>query len=202
MAFNTVRNMFAGLWVVILYLTVSGMVDLLIAHDFWKHEGLNLNQIVKWAPIVTVMMIVIFAIWQFRVRRKARLGLEQNKVGDTETARATVARMSELMKVSNLQRDPDLSVTKIAKALGISPREVSQSVNLETGQNVSAYINNYRIKDVCKLLTETDSTITEVLYQAGFNTKSNFNREFKRVMGTNPSVWRKTNRNPTRVEGT
>lgn len=34
-------------------------------------------------------------------------------------------------------------------------------------------------------------TITEAMNEAGFSTKSNFNREFKRVTGLSPSEWRK-----------
>jgi len=31
--------------------------------------------------------------------------------------------------------------------------------------------------------------ISEVIYDSGFNTKSSFNREFRRVTGTTPSAW-------------
>ena len=46
------------------------------------------------------------------------------------------------------------------------------------------------IAEACRLLAETEEPITTVMFKAGFQTKSNFNREFRRVAGTSPSEWR------------
>jgi len=37
-------------------------------------------------------------------------------------------------------------------------------------------------------------TIQEIMYQSGFNSKSSFNKEFKKLNGTTPSEYRKLNR--------
>ncbi|WP_365734666.1 helix-turn-helix domain-containing protein [Planktotalea sp.] len=42
-----------------------------------------------------------------------------------------------------------------------------------------------RIKAACAALEQGDS-VTEVMLSAGFNTKSNFNREFLRITGKIP----------------
>ena len=34
-------------------------------------------------------------------------------------------------------------------------------------------------------------SVTEAMFASGFNTKSNFNREFLGVVGTSPSAWAK-----------
>lgn len=56
--------------------------------------------------------------------------------------------------------------------------------------NVPKYVNTFRIRDACRILEETDMPVTEVIFAVGFTTKSNFNREFQRVTGLNPSEWR------------
>jgi AraC-like DNA-binding protein len=41
------------------------------------------------------------------------------------------------------------------------------------------------------MLVETGAPVTRILFDAGFQTKSNFNREFLRITGMSPSAWRK-----------
>ena len=56
--------------------------------------------------------------------------------------------------------------------------------------NVPQYVNTFRIRDACRMLEETDVPITGIVFEVGFTTKSNFNREFQRVTGLSPSAWR------------
>jgi AraC-like DNA-binding protein len=42
------------------------------------------------------------------------------------------------------------------------------------------------------LLAFTDEPVTQVMFEAGFQTKSNFNREFLRVTGMSPSDYRRS----------
>jgi AraC-like DNA-binding protein len=41
------------------------------------------------------------------------------------------------------------------------------------------------------LLAETTTPVTEIMFDVGFQTKSNFNREFRRVTDMSPLEWRK-----------
>lgn len=52
-------------------------------------------------------------------------------------------------------------------------------------------VNDFRIAEAMRLLAETDRPVTTIQFEAGFLTKSNFNREFRRVTGTSPSAYRK-----------
>lgn len=44
-----------------------------------------------------------------------------------------------------------------------------------------------------RLLNETDLSITAAMMESGFQTKSNFNREFLRVAGMTPREYRQEN---------
>jgi AraC-like DNA-binding protein len=57
--------------------------------------------------------------------------------------------------------------------------------------NVSQYVNQRRIQQAAEWLISSDRPVTDIMLQAGFSTKSNFNREFLRVYGISPSEWRK-----------
>ena len=69
-------------------------------------------------------------------------------------------------------------------------RRISTAVNRLHAKNISQYINEFRIAEACRLLTETDEPVTRIMFDAGFQTKSNFNREFRRVTGMSPMAWR------------
>ncbi|WP_084649601.1 helix-turn-helix domain-containing protein [Planktotalea frisia] len=62
-------------------------------------------------------------------------------------------------------------------------------MNRATGENVSRYINARRIVAACRALDQGESVI-EAMLSAGFNTKSNFNREFLRITGKTPREYR------------
>nr|WP_255784992.1 AraC family transcriptional regulator [Membranihabitans maritimus] len=53
------------------------------------------------------------------------------------------------------------------------------------------YVNSIRIGQACVIMSETDRTIAQIAYQCGFNSLANFNRQFKKYKGMNPSTYRK-----------
>lgn len=54
------------------------------------------------------------------------------------------------------------------------------------------YINEFRVMEACELLAKSDKSVTEIMFDVGFQTKSNFNRAFRRVTGMPPIQWRST----------
>jgi AraC-like DNA-binding protein len=111
----------------------------------------------------------------------------------TEQDQETSALLRALMVERQLFKDVDLNLIKLARRLGLPSRTVSQAVNRVHGMSVSQYVNNYRIAEACRLLAETEAPVTGIVFEAGFMTKSNFNREFLRVKGQSPTQWRKEN---------
>lgn len=109
----------------------------------------------------------------------------------TEDHRQIATALEDLMRERRLWADPDLNLARLARRLGLPARAVSESVNRVHGISVSHYVNNHRITEACRLLNDTDMPVTRILFEAGFMTKSNFNREFLRVTGQNPSDWRR-----------
>lgn len=84
--------------------------------------------------------------------------------------------------------DPDLTLAKLSRKLGIPAKTVSTAINRATGENVSRYVNNARIETAQSMLLKGEN-VTSAMLACGFNTKSNFNREFLRVTGSSPSAW-------------
>lgn len=55
----------------------------------------------------------------------------------------------------------------------------------------SEFLSDVRIGHACKLLHEAEANVSEICYESGFQTLSNFNRQFKERMGVTPMVYRK-----------
>ena len=60
----------------------------------------------------------------------------------------------------------------------------------QTGKTFTQYVNEFKIIDACKLLSETSRTIADICYECGFNNFSHFNKQFKIVTGKNPTEYR------------
>ncbi|MDB9804484.1 MAG: helix-turn-helix domain-containing protein [Yoonia sp.] len=72
--------------------------------------------------------------------------------------------------------------------MGVPVKQLSEAINKVTGENVSRYINAARINEA-KAVLSSGENVTSAMLSSGFNTKSNFNREFLRVAGVSPSEW-------------
>lgn len=103
---------------------------------------------------------------------------------------AVAASLDRLMAERRLYGDTGLNLGKLARRLSLPARAVSQAVNRVYGMSVSQYVNNFRVAEACRLLTQTDMPVTRIVFEAGFMTKSNFNREFLRVTGKSPTAFR------------
>ena len=99
-----------------------------------------------------------------------------------------VQRLDLLMVAKAPYLDPDLTLVQLSRKLVVPAKQLSGAINRVTGGNVSRYINNARIRTAKDLMRQGKS-VTEAMLESGFNTKSNFNREFLRVEGKSPSDW-------------
>jgi AraC-like DNA-binding protein len=108
---------------------------------------------------------------------------------DSAEDEALMQRLDRLVREDQLYLDSDLTLARLARRLHVPIKRLSATINRRTGENVSRFINNYRIAHACDRLKAGDSVTTAML-ASGFNTKSNFNREFGRVTGKAPRDWK------------
>ncbi len=101
---------------------------------------------------------------------------------------AILARLQDYVVAQKPYLDPDLTLARLARKLSLPAKQLSAAINRGTGENVSRYINRLRVDEACRLL-KSGASVTAAMLDSGFNTKSNFNREFLRVTGRSPSQW-------------
>lgn len=79
---------------------------------------------------------------------------------------------------------------ELAEMLGTSNPELARLLNENIGMNFFEYVNYYRIKEFVALAnTEKAQQLTfyGLAQEAGFNSKTTFNKSFKKLMGTSPT---------------
>ena len=108
--------------------------------------------------------------------------------------REILGRVDRLLVEQKLFRDENLTLARLARRAGVPARQISGAINRLARKNVSQYINDCRIGEACRLLRETDMSVTAAMFDSGFQTKSNFNREFRRVTSLSPASWREKSR--------
>ena len=105
--------------------------------------------------------------------------------GDAEI----MARLNALLTDQELYLDPDLTLGRLSRRLGVPVKQLSTAINRVTHGNVSRYVNRFRIERACERLLAGES-VAVAMDRSGFSTRSNFNREFRRITGRSPSEWR------------
>jgi AraC-like DNA-binding protein len=102
-------------------------------------------------------------------------------------------RISELFERSEIFRDPNLTVTKLASQLKVPSYLVSRAINSYFEKSFSELLVQYRIQKSETLLIAEGSkvlTIEAIAYESGFNTLSAFYSAFKKINKITPAQFR------------
>jgi len=87
-----------------------------------------------------------------------------------------------------------IQLPDVASVVNMSTNTFSRFFIKNTGRSFTDYVVSLRIGRACKLLSESDETVTDICYEVGYTNLSNFNRAFLRHVGKTPSVYRKAAR--------
>lgn len=118
--------------------------------------------------------------------------LEPN-IGDSSKV---IAQLKHVMEYDKLFRNPELSLSELSKAIGISERTISETLNGGLQKNFYQFVNEYRIKDVQEKLKNPENSQLKILslaFDSGFNSKATFNRLFKGYTGVTPKDYKSQN---------
>ncbi|MEM6802882.1 MAG: helix-turn-helix domain-containing protein [Bacteroidota bacterium] len=99
-------------------------------------------------------------------------------------------RIEQKMQEEDLYKNSALTLLDLAQALDTTTKTISQTVNQGTGLNFNDYINRFRIeafKDEILAKRHEQLTLLGIAIACGFNSKSTFNRAFKKHSGQSPS---------------
>lgn len=89
----------------------------------------------------------------------------------------------------------NLSLEQVSKAISLNKYYVSHLFSKKIGISFVPYLHSLRIEYACNLLESTDISVTQIAYDAGFESTSTFHRSFQSQMGITPLQYRKKQKN-------
>jgi AraC-like DNA-binding protein len=115
------------------------------------------------------------------------------KSGLTEEASGELHReLKRLMTEEAVYKKSDLSIDDLSSKLGVHPNYLSQVINQKEKKNFYDFVNTYRIEEFKRLIEMPENqhlTLLALAFDCGFNSKSSFNRYFKKATGLTPSQY-------------
>lgn len=180
-------------------LCLSGISDALIAADFALFSGQHAALLVALCNLLVLPLLV----WSAALGQQSvpaplaeptdAAPIAEIPVAASDNDRVIVEQIRAVIRDKALFLDPDMTLDRLSRKVLIPTRQISQAVNRVLQCSVSQLVNSYRVEEACRLLRETELPVTSIIFESGFRTKSNFNREFLRQAGMNPGDYRRAN---------
>lgn len=103
-----------------------------------------------------------------------------------------VTRLERTIKERQPYLKSDLTLEELSKVTSIPQRTLSAIINRHHQKNFFEYVNEHRVNRAAELLIGTDSklSILDIMEESGFNSKSAFNRFFKKSKGMTPTQYK------------
>lgn len=104
-----------------------------------------------------------------------------------------VSKIKKFMSIEKPYLDANLTLSHLATKLHIPSHILSRVINEKFGLNFFDFINQYRVEEVKAKISEPDFdnlSLLGIAFDCGFNTKSAFNRVFKKMTGLTPSEYK------------
>jgi AraC-like DNA-binding protein len=145
---------------------------------FSKHDG---YQLAIRARLYDLMVILLR-----QVPMEKYSSLEQYK------RLKRLERLEQVFRYVEHNYTREITLAEIAGAANFSIYHFARFFKEATGMTFIQYLNNYRISKAIRYLCSTTDPITEIAFQAGFDSIKTFNRVFKQLKGCSPTEYKKS----------
>ena len=183
----------------ILYLFVGGLTLMLLL-DTTTHWFTGVTYTSAWwryfcmSVLIHLLAIQFYALTPERTRalrfRAEGEGADAGAAEIPDPALALlVARLQDRMRETHDYLDPDLRLRDLAERLHTSPTLLSRAVNGPLRLNFNDYVNGLRCRHFLQKVEAGEHrahTLLSLAIDCGFNSKSTFNRAFRKCEGISP----------------
>jgi len=141
--------------------------------------------------VFSLILYLIISILLYRKRTDDLFLLNGPKTSgkkiDSVEATVLSGKLEKIMIEKEWYKNSNLSLQDLSQELNISSHQLSQFLNNNLNKNFTSFVNEFRIKEACKIITSNDKlTLESIGYDVGFNSKSTFFAAFKKHTGTTP----------------
>ena len=143
---------------------------------------------VDWYPIFIPLAVLIYwlGLKGYLINYKA----STSRLPGTSAAQF-IDRLQKIMETEKLYLDPSLQVNTLAQQAGIPAKTVSAVLNQHLHKSFSTFVNEYRVAAFKERIIQQDAdklTIPAIAMECGFSSVATFQRIFKQLTSTTPSI--------------
>lgn len=152
----------------------------------------------KFIGIVSLLMLanltLVMAVYSPETFFKGLRIIKNSKSDNRIITKENYQKILAMMSNKELYTNPSLKIADLSNELGFSERNTSLLIKTYHGGNFYDFLNSFRIEEAKRLFIEKQDslTISEVIYEVGFNSKSVFNTTFKKKEGLTPTQFKKS----------
>ena len=158
-----------------------------------------------WAYLANLALIYYISIYGFYNRPIKTLNFDISEISLVENKIEEVAPLQTFseeeihywkqtiqafIETTKPYLNPELRLSELAQHFNLNISHLSTLINLCFNQNFNDLINAYRIETFMQKINEgqlQNFTLTSIAYDSGFNSKTTFNRAFKKYAGVSPT---------------
>ena len=96
--------------------------------------------------------------------------------------------------IDKYYNDPQLTLQSLAETFHISQNYISSFFKTHIGESYMDYISALRLQKAAALLTDTETTIRDIVSSVGYFDTVSFTKKFKRQYGATPSEYRRAHK--------
>ncbi|MBX2874027.1 MAG: AraC family transcriptional regulator [Saprospiraceae bacterium] len=100
-------------------------------------------------------------------------------------------RMTKIYDYVMTNFDRPIHLSEVAALVHLNKTSFCRYFKSRTSKSFSQFVNEIRIGQACKILMNTDYTVSQVASMAGYNNISHFNRKFREFMGMSALAFRR-----------
>ena len=108
----------------------------------------------------------------------------------SEDDMAVARRIEYLLDMEKIYHEPAYSRTDLARELDVPETVVSKVINRHFGKSFPQLLNERRVEDAKRLLSQTTVSVKVIAEEVGFNSTASFNRVFRDITSQTPSTYR------------
>lgn len=99
-------------------------------------------------------------------------------------------RLDEVLKYISDHYTNTIMLSEIAEIACMTTNSFCRFFKKKMNKSFTQFLNEVRIRNASRLLMQEDLPISEVCYKVGYNSLTNFNKQFKQIMGCTPKKYR------------
>lgn len=103
-------------------------------------------------------------------------------------------RLDQVFNYLLLHYASPITLEDVADVANLTPTAFCRFFKIHTRKTFSQLLNEIRVEHACRLLLQSEQSISQIAFACGFTNLSNFNRQFKAITGKTPGQYLKTGR--------